>query len=70
MVGRLVNLYLAEIAPDASLRPHKFISLAMILPDEARDSYDNVYIVVDMYIEVSLLTSALLSKGFNKFYCN
>lgn len=53
IVGSLIDLYLAEVAPDPSLKPQKFVSLAMLLPDDARDSYDGVYRALDMYITVN-----------------
>lgn len=52
-VGSLIDLYLAEVAPDPLLKPQKFVSLAMLLPDDARDSYDGVYRALDMYITVN-----------------
>ncbi|XP_062009526.1 BTB/POZ domain-containing protein At3g22104 isoform X2 [Rosa rugosa] len=51
-VGVLVDLYIAEVAPDPCLRPSKFLALAMVLPDAARDSYDELYRAIDMYLEV------------------
>jgi len=53
-VGSLIDLYLAEVAPDPLLKPQKFVSLAMLLPDDARDSYDGVYRALDMYITVHI----------------
>uniref|UniRef100_A0A1D1XKG7 BTB/POZ domain-containing protein At3g22104 n=1 Tax=Anthurium amnicola TaxID=1678845 RepID=A0A1D1XKG7_9ARAE len=50
-VGMLMDLYLAEVAPDSYLKPQKFVSLAMALPDSARDSFDGVYRAIDMYLE-------------------
>lgn len=51
-VGRLMDLYLTEVAPDSGLRPFKFATLATALPDAARDSHDSLYRAIDMYIEV------------------
>lgn len=51
-VGVLVDLYITEVAPDPCLRPSKFLALAMVLPDAARDSYDELYRAIDMYLEV------------------
>ncbi|WOL18098.1 hypothetical protein Cni_G26891 [Canna indica] len=50
--GRLMDSYLAEVAPDSSLKPFKFLALATALPDEARDSHDAIYRAIDMYLEV------------------
>ncbi|KAJ8749178.1 hypothetical protein K2173_018649 [Erythroxylum novogranatense] len=51
-VASLVDLYIAEVAPDPCLKPSKFMSLAMALPDSARDCYDEIYRAVDMYLQV------------------
>ncbi|ONK74686.1 uncharacterized protein A4U43_C03F9100 [Asparagus officinalis] len=51
-VGSLTDLYLTEVAPDSGLKPLKFIALASILPDEARDCNDALYRAIDMYLEV------------------
>ncbi|KAJ1291305.1 hypothetical protein BS78_02G306800 [Paspalum vaginatum] len=50
--GRLVDLYLAEVAPDPSLRPAKFLELATALPAPARDSHDALYRAIDVYFQV------------------
>ncbi|KAI3459663.1 hypothetical protein Pfo_016326 [Paulownia fortunei] len=51
-VGSLMDLYLAEVAPDPHLKPYKFLALAFGLPDAARESHDRVCEVMDMYFEV------------------
>ncbi|KAI4334065.1 hypothetical protein L6164_018802 [Bauhinia variegata] len=51
-VASLIDLYIAEIAPDPCLKPSKFLALATALPDSARDSYDELYHAMDMYLEV------------------
>ncbi|KAJ8436285.1 hypothetical protein Cgig2_023336 [Carnegiea gigantea] len=51
-LARLVDLYLAEIAPDPSLKASKFTALATALPDSSRESYDEMYHAMDMYLEV------------------
>ncbi|XP_062186368.1 BTB/POZ domain-containing protein At3g22104-like isoform X2 [Phragmites australis] len=51
-VGRLVDLYLAEVAPDPSLRPAKFVELATALPAAARDCHDTLYRAIDVYFQV------------------
>lgn len=53
--ARLMDSYLAEVAPDSSLKPLKFLALLTALPDEARDSHDAIYRAIDMYLEVLLL---------------
>jgi len=51
-LASLVDLYLAEIAPDPCLKASKFIALATALPDFSRESYDEMYHAIDMYLEV------------------
>ncbi|KAF3777528.1 BTB/POZ domain-containing protein [Nymphaea thermarum] len=51
-VGVLMDKYIAEVAPDSSLKPSKFIALVKALPDSARESYDEIYRALDMYLEV------------------
>ncbi|KAI5582809.1 hypothetical protein POPTR_007G118800v4 [Populus trichocarpa] len=51
-VASLMDLYIAEVAPDPCLKPSKFLALTMSLPDSARDSYDRIYRATDMYLQV------------------
>ncbi|KAL5571262.1 hypothetical protein UlMin_020859 [Ulmus minor] len=51
-VASLLDLYISEVAPDPRLKPSKFLALVTALPDSARDSYDEIYHAVDMYLEV------------------
>lgn len=51
----LMDLFLAEVAPDPHLKPFKFLALIIALPDSARDSCDGVYYAVNLYFEVSIL---------------
>lgn len=51
-VGALVDLYLAEVAPDPSLRPARFVELATALPPAARDCHDALYRAIDVYFQV------------------
>lgn len=51
-VASLMDLYIAEVAPDPSLRPSKFIALTSALPGSARESYDGIYRAMDIYLEV------------------
>ncbi|WVZ66260.1 hypothetical protein U9M48_015507 [Paspalum notatum var. saurae] len=50
--GKLIDLYLAEVAPDPSLRPAKFLELATALPAPARDCHDALYRAIDVYFQV------------------
>lgn len=51
-VGTLMDKYLAEVAPDSSLRPARFVELATALPAAARDSHDALYRAIDVYFQV------------------
>lgn len=61
-VGRIMDAYLAEIAPDPCLSLHKFTAIIEALPDYARVMDDGIYRAIDMYLKVSLLSS--LSFGY------
>ncbi|XP_064991972.1 BTB/POZ domain-containing protein At3g22104-like isoform X1 [Musa acuminata AAA Group] len=54
--GSLMDSYLAEVAPDSSLKPLKFLALITALPDEARDCHDAIYRAIDLYLEVQVHT--------------
>ncbi|OMO99922.1 hypothetical protein COLO4_13034 [Corchorus olitorius] len=51
-VASLIDLYIAEVAPDPCLKSSKFLALVVALPDSARDSWDEVYHAMDIYLEV------------------
>jgi hypothetical protein len=55
-VAKLVDSYLAEIAPDANLKLAKFVSLAEILPEYARVVDDGLYRAIDIYLKVMATT--------------
>ncbi|OWM63138.1 hypothetical protein CDL15_Pgr008054 [Punica granatum] len=50
-VGRLVDKYLREIAPDQNLKMSRFLGVAGSLPDSARDSFDGVYRAIDIFLK-------------------
>lgn len=52
-VSKLVDNYLAEIAPDANLKLNKFIAVAESLPAHARTVHDGLYRAIDVYLKVS-----------------
>ncbi|CAA2958425.1 BTB POZ domain-containing At5g48800-like [Olea europaea subsp. europaea] len=52
-VSKLVDNYLAEIAPDANLKLNKFIAIAESLPAHARTLHDGLYRAIDVYLKVS-----------------
>uniref|UniRef100_A0A0D9X013 NPH3 domain-containing protein n=1 Tax=Leersia perrieri TaxID=77586 RepID=A0A0D9X013_9ORYZ len=51
-VGKLIDLYLAEVAPDTSLPPARFAELATALPAAARECHDALYRAIDVYFQV------------------
>ncbi|GFZ13462.1 phototropic-responsive NPH3 family protein [Actinidia rufa] len=50
-VSKLVDNYLAEIAPDANLKLNKFIAIADTLPAHARNIHDGLYRAIDIYLK-------------------
>lgn len=52
-VSKLVDNYLAEIAPDANLKLNKFVAVAESLPAHARTVHDGLYRAIDVYLKVS-----------------
>lgn len=59
LVGKLIDGYLSEIASDANLKPEKFSSLALSLPDQARLFDDGLYRAVDVYLKAHSWISEL-----------
>ncbi|KAL8262008.1 hypothetical protein R6Q59_026057 [Mikania micrantha] len=50
-VSKLVDNYLAEIAPDTNLKLSKFIAVAESLPAHVRMVHDGLYRAIDVYIK-------------------
>ncbi|CAH9050818.1 unnamed protein product [Cuscuta epithymum] len=50
-VAKLLDHYLAEIAPDANLKLSKFIAIAETLPTHARTVHDSLYRAIDIYLK-------------------
>ncbi|KAM7270742.1 hypothetical protein ACFE04_029956 [Oxalis oulophora] len=50
-VAKLVDNYLAEIAPDVNLKLAKFIVVAESLPAHARTVHDGLYRAIDIYLK-------------------
>ncbi|CAA7051018.1 unnamed protein product [Microthlaspi erraticum] len=50
-VGRIMDAYLAEIAPDPHLGLHKFAAVIEALPDYARVMDDGIYRAADIYLK-------------------
>ncbi|KAL3683058.1 hypothetical protein R1sor_001080 [Riccia sorocarpa] len=51
MVSKLMDNYLAEVAPDVNLKPNKFQALAEALPEYARVLDDGLYRAIDIYLK-------------------
>lgn len=51
MVAKLIDGYLAEVAPDVNLKLPKFRSLAAAIPDYARPIDDGLYRAIDIYLK-------------------
>ncbi|KAG7026432.1 BTB/POZ domain-containing protein, partial [Cucurbita argyrosperma subsp. argyrosperma] len=51
MVAKLIDGYLAEVAPDVNLKLPKFQSLAGAVPDYARPLDDGLYRAIDIYLK-------------------
>ncbi|KAE8670107.1 Phototropic-responsive NPH3 family protein, putative isoform 2 [Hibiscus syriacus] len=51
-VASLMDMYIAEVAPDPFLRSSKFLALVAALPDSARDCWDELYHAMNVYLEV------------------
>ncbi|XP_062073086.1 BTB/POZ domain-containing protein At3g08570 [Humulus lupulus] len=66
-VGRLMDAYLAEIAPDPYLSLQKFITVLEILPDYARVIDDGLYRAVDIYLKAHPMLTELECKKLCKF---
>ncbi|KAK9280955.1 hypothetical protein L1049_003846 [Liquidambar formosana] len=50
-VSKLLDNYLAEIAPDANLKLAKFMVIADTLPAHARTIHDGLYRAIDIYLK-------------------
>ncbi|XP_058215934.1 BTB/POZ domain-containing protein At5g03250-like [Rhododendron vialii] len=51
MVANLVDVYLADVAPDVNLKFPKFQLLAAAVPDYARPLADSMYRAIDIYLK-------------------
>ncbi|XAR68692.1 hypothetical protein NMG60_11000028, partial [Bertholletia excelsa] len=66
-VGRLVDAYLAEIAPDPYLSLQKFIAMIEVLPDYARVIDDGLYRAIDIYLKAHPMLIEHESKRLCKY---
>lgn len=70
-VSKLVDNYLAEIAPDANLKLSKFIAVAESLPTHARTVHDGLYRSIDVYLKVCILfPEKYIVSTFTKYFLN
>ncbi|KAK7331822.1 hypothetical protein VNO80_28563 [Phaseolus coccineus] len=51
-VAKMMDLFLVEVAPDPHLKPSEFEALITMIPDTARESHDQLYLAMDMYLKV------------------
>lgn len=51
MVAKLIDGYLAEVAPDVNLKPPKFQELAAAVPEYARPLDDGLYRSIDIFLK-------------------
>ncbi|XP_041008810.1 BTB/POZ domain-containing protein At5g48800 [Juglans microcarpa x Juglans regia] len=65
-VAKLVDNYLAEIAPDANLKLVKFMVIADALPAHARTIHDGLYRAIDIYLKAHQGLSELDRKKLCK----
>lgn len=66
-VGRLIEAYLAEIAPDPCLNLKKFTNIIEILPDYARVIDDGLYRAIDIYLKAHPALTENESKKLCKY---
>lgn len=65
-VAKLLDSYLAEVAPDVNLKPMKFQSLAEAVPDNARVLDDGLYRAIDVFLKAH----AWLTEAERERLCN
>jgi hypothetical protein len=63
MVAKLIDGYLAEVAPDVNLKLPKFQALAAAVPDYARPLDDGLYRAIDIYLKVLLISLSHRNPG-------
>ncbi|KAL4572560.1 hypothetical protein LXL04_019340 [Taraxacum kok-saghyz] len=66
-VGRIVDAYLAEIAPDPYLSLQKFVGMIEVFPDYARVIDDGLYRAVDIYLKAHPMLTENERKRVCKF---
>ncbi|KAM7526609.1 hypothetical protein LguiA_016511 [Lonicera macranthoides] len=66
-VGRLIDAYLAEIAPDPYLSLPKFTAMIEVLPDYARVIDDGLYRAIDIFLKAHPMLTEHECKKLCKF---
>ncbi|KAJ8533176.1 hypothetical protein K7X08_016065 [Anisodus acutangulus] len=66
-VGRLIDTYLTEIAPDPYLSLDKFTAIISVLPEYARVIDDGLYRAIDIYLKAHPMLSEQECKKLCKF---
>ncbi|KAK4254036.1 hypothetical protein QN277_009468 [Acacia crassicarpa] len=51
-VAKTMDSFLIEVAPDRHLQASEFAELITVLPDVARESHDQLYLAMDIYLKV------------------
>ena len=62
-VAKLIDGYLAEIAPDANLKLEKFQALAEAVPEYSRPLDDSIYRAIDIFLKVKKIDFLVLSPA-------
>lgn len=52
-IGKLIDSYLQVVAKDVNMPISKVVSLAEVLPDNAREDHDGLYKAINIYLKVS-----------------
>ncbi|KAJ0973473.1 hypothetical protein J5N97_021432 [Dioscorea zingiberensis] len=65
-VSKLIDSYLAEVSPDANLKPDKMLSLMEALPGSLRHLHDGLYRALDIYFKAH----PWLSQSEREQLCN
>lgn len=52
-VAKMMDLFLMEVAPDRHLQHSEFAELMTALPEVARESHDQLYLAMDIYLKAS-----------------
>lgn len=65
-VAKVIDMYLAEVAPDSNLKVSTFVSLGEVLPEYSRVIDDGLYRAIDIFLKAHPSTSDLERKKLCK----